>query len=79
MHFVSQITLPPSDASRVTVTRVFQQPAAKEPWQEEDPRAGREPSKAIKETRERLEEKRPCHPEWRICGLGEFGLLSDLP
>jgi hypothetical protein len=27
MHFVSQITLPPSDASRVTVTRIFQQPA----------------------------------------------------
>jgi hypothetical protein len=26
MHFVSQITLPPSEASRVTVTRVFQQP-----------------------------------------------------
>jgi hypothetical protein len=28
MHFVSQITLPPSEASRVTVTRVFQQPAS---------------------------------------------------
>jgi hypothetical protein len=27
MHFVSQITLPPAKASRVTVTRVFQQPA----------------------------------------------------
>jgi hypothetical protein len=27
MHFVSQIILPPSEASRVTVTRVFQQPA----------------------------------------------------
>jgi hypothetical protein len=27
MHFVSQITLPPPEASRVTVTRVFQQPA----------------------------------------------------
>jgi hypothetical protein len=27
MHFVSQITLPPSEASRVTVTRAFQQPA----------------------------------------------------
>jgi hypothetical protein len=28
MPFVSQITLPPSEARRVTVTRVFQQPAS---------------------------------------------------
>jgi hypothetical protein len=30
MHFVSQLTLPPSEASRVTLTRVFQQPVRKE-------------------------------------------------
>jgi hypothetical protein len=29
MHFVSQIALPPSEASRVTVTGVFQQPASR--------------------------------------------------
>jgi hypothetical protein len=29
MHFVSQITLPASETSRVTVTRVFQQPLAR--------------------------------------------------
>jgi hypothetical protein len=32
MHFVSQITLPPSEASRVTVARVFQQPARATGW-----------------------------------------------